>query len=293
MDAGNIVFGFNHAASAYLVIGTYGQAEGAGADIGRTEGGFEFAIEREVKDVETDQDLGPVGAVETRRVGSLKFSMAEGSLANMALAFNLPSSAVVGTKLSLGAANAQGEIYKTVYMNTDGPANGTRKYTFHKCVIIGSGVHSVKKDDKTIYEVELRVLWDTTQAAGEEMGTIEDTATDATAPTIVLTTPADGGTVTKETLGTVLWTFTETNQLDQRSIVYGQSVLILNTTVPATATLVAGTIAYDVTAKTITFTPTAAWTASDTFQAIITTQVQDVNGNHLAAAKIEQFSATA
>jgi len=56
---------------------------------------------------------------------------------------------------------------------------------------------------------------------------------------------------------------------------------------------VAGTIAYDRTAKTVTFTPTANWTASDTLQAIVTTGVKDVNGNAVAAAKIEQFAVTA
>jgi len=146
---------------------------------------------------------------------------------------------------------------------------------------------------KSIVECALDVLWDKTQGAGEEMGTFVDTGADTTPPTIVLLTPADGGTVTKVTKDTVTWQLTEANRIDESTIVYGDTFQIINTTTPASASLEAGSIVYDSTLKRIVFTPDANWTASDTFQAIVSTGLQDEAGNNLAAAKIEQFSVTA
>lgn len=290
MDVGNITFGFVEGTAA-VKLGTYGQAEGSAQDLGKTIGGISFTLDRDVKNIETDQDPGPIAARETMRSGKVKFKLAESSLTNMALAMNLPTTAVAAGVLS-GGIPSGGEIYRTVYLNVDGPAGGTRKYVLHKCVVVGAAQTEFKKDEPSSIEFEMSILWDTTQAAGKEMFTVTDTSADTTAPTIALSTPADGGTVTKNTAGTVVWTFTETNQLDQSTIVYGRTVLILNTTVAASTALVAGSIAYDATAKTITFTPTSNWTASDTMQAIVTTGVKDVNGNAIAAAKIEQFSVT-
>lgn len=289
MNTGNITFGFQLGVAA-VKLGTYGQAEGAAADLGRTIGGVELSFEKEVKEVTTDQDGGPVDAKEVSRKGKLKFKLAESSLANLAVALGLPSSAVAGNRLSLGAP---AQAYKTVYLNPDGPAAGARKYTLHKCMVLGASPTQFKKDEPTAIEVELVVLFDTAKSAGEEYGWVDDAAADVIAPTVALSTPADGGTVVKATAGTVTWSFTEAGQMDESTLIYGKHVLILNITTPASASLVAGTLAYDRTAKTMTFTPTSVWVASDSLQAIVTTGVKDVNGNALAAAKVEQFSVTA
>ncbi|MFA6244793.1 MAG: Ig-like domain-containing protein [Candidatus Hydrogenedentales bacterium] len=289
MDSGNITFGFQLGVAA-VKLGTYGQAEGAAADLGRTMGGVELSFEKEVKEVETDQDAGPVAAKEVKRKGKLKFKMAESSLAGLCAALGLPASAVVGGRLSLGAP---AQAYKTVYLNVDGPAGGARKYTLHKCMVTGASPTAFKRDEPSSIEVEAVVLFDTTQAAGEEYGWVDDASADTTAPTVALSTPADGGTVVKATLGTVAWQFTEAGQMDRSTLVYGKNVLILNITVPASASLVAGTLAYDNTTKVMTFTPSGVWVASDSLQAIVTTGVKDANGNALAATKVEQFSVTA
>ena len=115
---------------------------------------------------------------------------------------------------------------------------------------------------------------------------------DKTSPTVALSSPVDGGTVVKDTAGTVEWTITEVGGVDISTIVYGDTFSIINTTVPASAALVPGSLAYNGTTKKVTFTPTDNWTASDTFQAIVTTGLRDTSGNRLAAIKVEQFSAT-
>jgi len=291
MQTGNITFGFNLGTAA-VKIGAYDDAEGTAVDLGKTVGGVEFVMEREVKHVETDQDPGPVAARETKRMGKVKMKLAESSLANLAKAWNLPVASVSGSTLTLDV-DSDGELYRTVYLNADGPSGGVRKYTLHKCVITGGGATGFKRDEASNIELEFDVLWDTSKGASGQMGTVVDTSSDTTAPTVALTAPADGGTVTKDTVGTVTWTFTEANAINENTLVYGSTVILLNTTTPASAALKAGTISYNSTTKVLTFTPTSNWTASDTYQAIITTGVKDVNGNALAAAKIEQFSVTA
>jgi len=292
MQTQNIVFGFNLGAASQIKIGDYAGGAAAAVDVGRSSEGVEYALEREIAQVDTDQDPGPTAAKEIRRVGKLKFNMAEATLANLALAFGLPTSAVAAGVLSLGSPS-NGELYREVFLYLDGPAGGTRVYHFPKCVVSGTGTHSYKKEDKTIVEMELDVLWDTAQAAGAEMGTFTDTNVDTTPPTVALTAPVDGGTVVKDAKGTVVWTITEAGQIDVSTIVYGDTFSIINITTPASAALVAGTIVYTAADKKVTFTPTANWTASDSLQAIVSTGLKDLAGNRLAAAKIEQFSVTA
>jgi predicted RecA/RadA family phage recombinase len=144
----------------------------------------------------------------------------------------------------------------------------------------------------TFVDIEFTVLQDLTKPAKAQIGTVVDTGSDTTAPTIAMTTPATGGTVTKDAKGTILLTITEANAMDESSIVYGDTVKVLNTT-SGKQGLVAGTIAYDATAKTITFTPTNNWTASETGIVVVSTGMRDANGNNLAATFVGTFSVTA
>ena len=288
----NFVVGL--AQEATVKIGTYGQAEGAATDIGATEGGVDLVISRDYYQKMCDQEIGILGLVKTLEDCKLKFSMPEATLDNLRLAIDYPAGALVGSLLKFGGNETVNEL--TIYLNVLGPSGGTRKYTFHKVVALSCS-HSYKKNEKTLYEVEFQILQDTSKAADEQLASVEDSGVDTTPPTIVLSDPADGGTVTKDTTGTVEWTITEVGTIDENSIVYGDdddaTFMIINTTVPATASLVAGSIVYDSATKKVTFTPTANWTASNTFQAIVTTGLRDMAGNHLAAVKIEQFSVTA
>ncbi len=272
-------------------IGDCGAAIGAAADVGSVDGGVTFENAQEFFDVRTDDFLGTIRKHKTNEKMTVKFVLAEAQLENLAIAFGYPTTAVVASVFTFGGNAVVTE--RSLYINGIGPSGGTRAYVLHKCVMVGSGVHSMKKDDKTMIEMEFEVLEDSSKTANERYGTMTDSGADTTAPTIVLTTPADGATVVKATSGTVLWTITETNAMDENTIVYGDTFQIINTTTPASAVLVAGTIVYDSTAKTVTFTPTVVWNASDTMQVTVSTGLKDIAGNRLAAPKIEQFSVTA
>jgi len=292
LTKGNIVVGLG---SGFLTVGTYDQAEGAAADLGATEGGATISVDREYFEKRSDQSLGDLELIKTVETATLKVVLAESTLDNLRIAMDYPAGALAGTTLNVGGNATVTPL--TIYLNVVGVTDGTRKYTFHRCVALSAAEHAYKKDDKTMIDCEFRVLQDTAQSSNQQLFSVVDSASDTTAPTVVLTTPADGGTVAKDAQTTVLWTITETNAMNEGTIKYGDdddaTFMIINTTTPASTVLVAGSIVYDSTAKTVLFTPTSNWTGSDTLQAIVTTGLSDANGNRLATPKIEQFSVTA
>lgn len=291
-NVNNIVVGIQ--GENTIKIGAYGAAESAAVDVGVTKNGIDLQYTSTEYPIEVDQHLGEVRLVTTKEEQQLTIRLAEASLENLATALGLSTTSVDSGTLNFGDRTANQEDYKTIYINVkgSGATTATRKYTFHKCKLIGDNTHSYTKNGETLLELTFKVLADTTKTAAQRFGSIVNIGSDTTAPVIALTAPADGGTVTKDTKGTVVWTITEANAMDENTIVYGNTFSIINTTTPGSATLVPGTIAYDATAKTVMFTPTNNWKASDTFQAIVTTGLRDANGNALAATKIEQFSAT-
>jgi len=284
----NVIVGLG---DGQVLIGTYGTVEGSADDLGYTDGGVEITVEREYFEKMVDQELGVIELIKTAERCTLTLTLAEATLENLAKALDYPAGAIAASTLDFGGNATAQEL--TIYLNTKAPSGGTRKYTFHKAVCIGAATHSYKKDDKTMIECEFQIVQDTTKTTNQQLASVADVGSDTTAPTVALTTPVDGGTVTKDAAGPVVWTITEANTMDENSIVYGDTFSIINTTTPATAALEAGSIVYDSTAKTVTFTPDSNWTASDTFQAIVTIGLKDAAGNNLAVPKIEQFSVTA
>ena len=285
----NIVVGLQ--ATNTLKIGNYGDNEASAVDVGYIAGGVKMEHGEEQYSVKVDQVIGTIKKYVTDETLKITVAIAEATVENLAIAFGLPTSAVSAGVLKFGGKTTATE--RVLYINTKGINDGNRKTTLYKGVPDGNTSPAYKKDDKTLIDVTFEVLADTSKAAGEQFGEIEETGTDSTAPTVAMTTPADGDTVTKDTKGTVLLTFTETNQMDENSLIYGDTMIINNTTTPGSAVFVAGSIVYDPTAKTITFTPDSNWTASDTFQLTVSTGVRDMNGNNLAAPFIGQFSVTA
>ena len=81
--------------------------------------------------------------------------------------------------------------------------------------------------------------------------------------------------------------------MDEKSLVYGETIMIMKITDQADTSLVDGSIAYDSTTKVLTFTPTSNWTASDKHQIVITKRVRDVAGNYLASVFVGHFTVTA
>lgn len=288
MDLNNIVVGLQE--SNTVKIGAYGDDESTAVDAGLIKGGVKYSHDEVQYEVKVDQFIGTVKKFITDETLKITLSFAEASLANFAMAFGYPTSAVDGNRFSFGGKTSVTE--RTMYINPKGPAGGNSKMVLWKVVPTGKTSPAYTKEKEVLIDVEFDVLVDATKTAEERFGYIEQASGDTTAPVVALSTPLAGGTVVKETAATVAWTITETNEIDENTIVYGDTFQIINTTGGAN-TLVPGSIAYNATTKVVTFTPSGNWTASDTLLAIVSTGLKDSSGNALAATKIEAFSVTA
>lgn len=277
-----------------ILIGAYGAAEGACTAVGYTEGGAQIMPNSEFYRKKADQAVGVLGVVLTGREPILKFNMAEGQLQNLQWAMGYDAGGLVdSTNLDIGGSKTVDEY--AIYMNTPGPGAGaTRKYTIHKAVSIGNPEVSHVKDDKVIYACEFLILQDTSKAEDKQFVEIDDSGVDTTAPTVVLTTPAEDGTVAKDALSTVTLTFTEAGAgIDEGTLIDGTTIMILNVTDQTQNVKVAGTWVYTAAGKTLVFTPTANWTGSDKICVIITTSVKDMAGNALAVVYVGNFTVAA
>lgn len=271
-----------------IKIGPYGTVEGSADDLGYTEGGAEIAVSREYFEKMVDQEPGVLELFKTAERATLKVTLAEATLANLAKAMDYPADAIDGQTLDFGGNSAVNEL--TIYLNVVAPSGGTRKYTFHKCVCTSVATHAYKKDGATVIECEFQILQDTTKTTNQQMASIADSGSDTTAPTVVMTTPSPAGTVDSGSSDPIILTITETNLMDENSIVYGDTIQILNETSNG---LVAGSIVYDASAKTITFTPTSTWNASDSLLCVVSTGLKDNAGNNLASTYVVDLSVTA
>ncbi len=170
-NKGNVIVGLQ---DGTIKIGEYGAAETAAVDVGYLKGGVQIQHSVDWVDIEVDQSLGKIDMVPKKEEISLKFSMAEATLANLQTALGHSGASVSGTTLKLtdsAAANV-----KTVFINVKGPSGGTRKFTFWRVVFTGKVSPAYKKDAETLFDVEADVLCDTSKAADVRFGQVEDTA---------------------------------------------------------------------------------------------------------------------
>ncbi|KKL17552.1 hypothetical protein LCGC14_2484410 [marine sediment metagenome] len=285
----NLVFGV----PANIKIALTGVAEGSATEVGFTEGGVKITPAMEYFHATADQAVGDVDIFLKKRNFVVEFIVAEPTLANYQKALGLPAASLAGNTLKVG--NETTVTKYVLYINGPGPGAdaATRKFSVWRCVPIGNPevVHS--REDKTMFAMTFAVLQDTSRTANEQFYHIDDSGADTTAPTVVITTPAEDGTVVKDALSPVVLTFTEAGQgMNEGTLIYGNTISILNTTTSNDVTLVAGTIVYENTGKTLTFTPTSNWTASDTLSITVTTGVEDMAGNPLATTYIGNFTVT-
>lgn len=167
----NIIVGLN--AQSTLKAGAYGATEAQSTDLGFIKGGITLEHEENSYEVKVDQCLGIIDKITTAESLKIKFSLAEATLANIALAFGYASSPT--TTFEFGDKSA--ETYKTLYINVKGPGSASRKYTFWKCRPTGKTSQSYKRDSETLVEVEFDVLCDTSKDLSKRFGKIEDITT--------------------------------------------------------------------------------------------------------------------
>lgn len=269
--------------AAEVLVGAYGAAQGACTSIGSTDGGVMLTVGNEYHDVEIDQSKVPINTKLDKRTVKLTCDMAEATLANLALAMALPTTALAGSVVSVGLQEPEN---KTIYIVGPAPDGAVRTIHVFKAKVTGSPEMAYRKDEKVIVPLEITAIPDFTQGAGKELMTITDAAEDTTPPTVVSSDPADGDS-SHPKADPIVWTMSES--IDA-STVNLHNVYVIKAT---DGTVVAGTVAYTEADKKITFTPSAALSATTAHIAVLTTAVRDLAYNRLAAASVINFTTTA
>lgn len=144
------------------------------ADIGFTVDGVEITLEPDFVDINVDQLGDAAKLIEQSIKVMLKSTLAEATLANLAIAWGRPDAALSGGTLEIGV-NATGKpVERMLRFIGKSPDNTDRTYTVNRAVSVAASGHSFKRGEATMYPVEFRILPDSSQT-GSEYGTIVDT----------------------------------------------------------------------------------------------------------------------
>lgn len=287
--AANIVVG----SPATVSIGAYGAGAGSAIDVGLLSGGLMITAAPEWYWSKGDQFLGDLAGTKFNEVFTFEFILAESSQANLTYAFGYPTDAETSGTFDVGG-NATGTI-REVFIVGNGPSDATRTITIHRCIITGSTEYQMLKDGQVGMKVEGRMLQDTSKASNKQYFSVVDAGGDTTPPTVVMTTPAEDGTVSAASTDTITLTFTEADSaMDESTLIYGDAdkatIMIMNVEDPTQTVLVAATISYTPATKVLVITPDSVWAAAtENYQIIITTGVRDTAGNYLASVFLGHF----
>lgn len=167
----NIVVGV--ASTGTLKAAAYGNGETSAADLGFIKGGITIEHEESSYDIKVDQVLCPINKVTTEESLKIKFSLAEATLDNIALALGYGPLDSGASSLEFGDKSSSNPI-KTLFANVKGPNGGSRKYTFWRCRPTGKTAQVYKRDGETLIEVEFDVLADVAKDVSKRFGKIED-----------------------------------------------------------------------------------------------------------------------
>lgn len=172
----------------------FGEAWGGNwVDMGRFIEGqpIVLSINEDFTDVYTEQNTSAVNSVRTRRTMMVKGTLAEHSVANMATLLQgtaAPTAAGVGQKgfsdIPFGD-QAEVTFYKWGIEATRKDANGDQqpiRWFLHKGRIRLAGDLPYAKQNPTGIPIEILILGDSSQDAGEELGLLQIVTAPATPP---------------------------------------------------------------------------------------------------------------
>jgi len=144
------------------------QLKVGGNDVGYTAGGVELEINSEYYDVIADQSLTPILRKMTARTCKVRTTLLEATLEHLRMAWNLASTALVSSSLTLDSSEAS-EV-EVIFVGK-GANTTTRTATFFSSVAMATGPIPNFKDKESQIPVEFECLWSDTNSA---FGTIVD-----------------------------------------------------------------------------------------------------------------------
>lgn len=157
-----------------VLIGAATSFQVDGTEYGPTTGGVAVELKRTFKDIEVDQYIGPIGQKADKEEFTVKTKLAAGVLANLKLAWEMPTAISSGatSTLQLGT-NTNVPTHALTFIGP-GPNGSVRTFTIRKAVTMSTGAMEMSKDKTWDVPVEFKCLIDPTQAAGSEYGSIAD-----------------------------------------------------------------------------------------------------------------------
>lgn len=161
--------------TANVIIGPCTSFKVDDVDVGATAGGVQIQVQDKYQDVEVDQVPGIVQKGLTQRTVTVKTQLAEATLENLKVAWNLGSNITTdgqtgGKTLNLGV-DRQG-IEHTLTFVGPGPSGKQRTVTVHRAISVAAAAYDMAKDRPAFLEVTFECLPDLTQPAGQEYATI-------------------------------------------------------------------------------------------------------------------------
>ena len=149
------------------------------ADMGYTIDGVEITLEPDIVDIVVDQLGDAAKLIEQSIKVNIKTTLAEATLANLAIAWGRPDAAYtangLGGTLNLGVNQTGKPTERKLQFIGKSPENFDRTYTCNRAISASSSGHSYKRGEATVFPVEFRILPDGA-ATGAEYGTIVDSA---------------------------------------------------------------------------------------------------------------------
>jgi hypothetical protein len=160
-----------------VIIGV-GELSVDGTGLGYTSGGVTVVKNEDKLEKEVDQSFSPVGIHKVKETYEVRTNLAEATLANLKIVWDLSQSVVESSPtrtLSWGINTSVTE--HALEFKGKSPEGYDRTFTCHKAVVweVGDVVHA--KDNMTVFPVTFRVIPDTSLSAGLEYGAIVDTMT--------------------------------------------------------------------------------------------------------------------
>ena len=157
---------------------------------GLTTGGVELSYAPNYGEVTVDQLLDAARLFKQSMQVMVRTTLAEGTLANMNLAFGQAASKLIAATSSTtlnvgGGALGEAPVERTVVFvgqapyafgtsGTDGSGKKERVYVARRVVQMSTVAHSLRRDGATEFPVEFRCLPDTDITDGSEYGKIID-----------------------------------------------------------------------------------------------------------------------
>jgi hypothetical protein len=147
------------------------------ADMGFTVDGVEVTLEPNMVDINVDQFGDAARLIEQSIKVMIKTTLAEATLANLAIAWGRPDAAYTagtyGGTLELGVNETGKPTERQLQFIGTSPEGFDRTYTCWRAVSVASSGHSYKRSEATLFPVEFRILPDASHT-GQEYGTIVD-----------------------------------------------------------------------------------------------------------------------